>query len=359
MAWIIILGLIIILAACDQSKRGQSYTLLVICVIFTIVIGLRSNIWNDTPTYWHTFKHFAKPIWDFSESRENHFFEDKGFLLLNSLIKTFTSDRFLFFSIIAGITNYFLYKDLMKYTVYPIAGFIVYLGRFGLGRNFMQIRAALAILMVIYAIRFISDRNWRKYFLWVALASTIHISMVIAIPVYWISKMNLNSKKIMVYTIAAIAVTYLLTPYIKHYTTLLSFQYDIATTYTNERSEYTAGKGLANPMIYYQVILLWVYSLNAGRLQRTTPYYTTIRDGYFYSTMILIIMSSFGTLSGRTSTIFATLEAFMLPNLCYIFTPKSRYWAELGIFIVGLCFFYLNFRSFLASHPSFGNLLIN
>lgn len=359
MVWVLIVIAIMILVLCDQSPRAQKRALCVLCIIFTINVGMRTNDWNDTSNYWASFSRYVKPIWDISLVHTDHFIEDKGFLFLNSLIKTVTSDRFLFFASIAGITNYFLYKDLMTYTAFPISGFIIYIGRFALNRNFMQIRAALAILMVMYAIKFISDRNWRKYFLWVALASTIHFSMVFAIPVYWINRLSLNKKRVIYLTILACIITYFLSNYFQNIITAISFRYSIATAYTSEHSEYTQGQGLSNPIIILQTTILWVYTLFEKQLSNRTPYYFTIRNAYFYSTILLILLSSFGVLSGRISTIFATLEIFMLPNLCKVFKPRYYYLIDLVIALFGLGFFYLYFSNFVAQHPSFDNPLIN
>lgn len=71
-------------------------------------------------------------------------------------------------------------------------------------------------------------------------------------------------------------------------------------------------------------------------------YYYVIRDGYFYSTLILITFCSFTALSGRTSTMFATLEFSIIPSLVYLFDKKERVAA---LFLMGIALsaiFYMN-----------------
>ena len=358
MIWLLIILAIIILAYIDFIPRFRNGVLISLCIIFTVIVGMRTNDWNDTSFYWRAFVQHVQPIWDIEFTSKQHYLNDRGFLVINSLIKTFTSDRFVFFTSVAAITNLFLYKDLKTYTTFPIAGLLIYIGRFGLARNFMQIRAALAILIVIYAIKYLSNNDWKKYFFWIVIASTIHFSMVFAIPMYWINKLKLTSKRIIVLTLIAIVITIFLSHYIKDFATLVSFKYDIATAYTNENSEYTHGKSLANPMIYFQIFILWSYSLCEKKLIQSTPYYYVIRNGYFYSTILLILLSTFGTLSGRTSTIFATLEIFIIPNMCKIFKPKYQYVANLFVCLLALIFFYTFFSLFMTTHPSFKNPLI-
>lgn len=358
MYWILIIAAIIFLCACDKLKGGRKFILAVLCIGFSIIVGMRTNDWNDTPEYWYAFRHFTKPIYQFWETRQNHFFEDKGFLLINSAIYSFTNSRFIFFTIIAGLTNWLLYKNLLKYSVFPITGFLFYIGRFGLSRNFMQIRAALAIMIVIYAIQYVSKKDWKKFFIWVGVASSIHYTMLLSIPIYWMDKLKLTQKKIITISVISLILTLIFSHYIFEYVSSLSMEYRIALTYTLESSEYTVGKGLANPMIYFQLIALWAFSLSQKKLASQTPYYYTIRNAYFYSTLLLIVFSSFGVLSARSSTIFATVEIFILPALCKLVSNKYQYIATIMVALLGLAFFYLKYSEFVNSHPSFNNPLI-
>ncbi|MDE6033373.1 MAG: EpsG family protein [Muribaculaceae bacterium] len=358
MIWLIVILCTITIAFIDGIPKARRVLLIILCAWFTVIVAIRTDDWNDTQSYWLVFHKLIHPVWSLSDIvTKNHYIDDKGFLLISSVIKTFTSDRFWFFGCIAAVTNFFLYKDLQKYSIYPLAGFFIYIGRFALSRNFMQIRAALAILIVIYAIKFIQNNDWKRYFLWMAIASSMHLSMVFAIPLYWINKIPLNAKRIISITIVALIITYFMAPLINSFATKISLSYDIATAYTKSTSEYAEGKGLANPMIYYQILILWVYSLLGNKLSKSTPYYQVIRNGYLYSTLILIILSSFGVLCARISTIFATLEIFILPNLCAIVPQRFRYFARLTICGVGLLLFYIYFGQFLINHPSFHNPL--
>ena len=68
-----------------------------------------------------------------------------------------------------------------------------------------------------------------------------------------------------------------------------------------------------------------------------------IRDGYFYSTLILICFCSFTALSGRTSSQFATLEFAIIPSLVYMFEKKERGYALIfmAIALLGIMYIYM------------------
>lgn len=315
--------------------------LMLLCSILTLYTGLRSIEWPDTYGYMKGFCMYTNSLFHYSITDSPYKYSDKGFYLLSSIIKTFTDNYHSFFLCIACLTFLFLCKSLSKYSIYPLLGLCVYISRFMLSRNMMQIRAALAIAIVIYGLKYIEKRNIRKFLLIICIAATLHLSMVLAIPLYWVNKLKLTFRHISYWLIGAFITTALFSSFIIDKVTQWTLQYDIATTYTNETSGYTIGKGLANPMIYYQVFLLLLFAYHENKLQGKIPYYQTIRNGYFYSTILLILFSSFSALSGRTSTIYATLEIFILPSFLLLFPRRLRMIGYCGIIIVLFSLFYL------------------
>lgn len=315
--------------------------LMMLCGILTLYTGFRSIEWPDTYAYVKGFEMYTNTLFNYSFTDISYGYQEKGFYLLSSVIKTFTTNYHYFFLCIACLTFLFLYKSLSKYSIYPLLGLCVYISRFMLSRNMMQIRAALAIVIVIYGLKYIEKRNIRQFLLTICIAATFHLSMVLAIPLYWVNKLKLTFRHICYWLIGAFITTVLFSAFIVDKVTQWTLQYDIATTYTNETSGYTIGKGLANPMIYYQVFLLLLFAYYENKLQGKIPYYQSIREGYFYSTILLILFSSFSALSGRTSTIYATLEIFILPSFLLLFPKRFRMIGYCGIIIVLFSLFYL------------------
>ena len=210
-----------------------------------------------------------------------------------------------------------------------------------MGRNLVQIRAGLAYVIIIWGIKYIQEKQFWKYLLLVLIASLFHTSAWIALPLYFLSNWIDVNKKII---IIGLVIAFILGGF---------FQGPISALVTENASDlsittYTQGifvsraQGLANPMIYFQTFLLLAYTFLEDKIKSVTPYYKIIRDGYFYSTLILIIFCSFTALSGRTSTMFATLEFAIIPSLIFMFNKKNRIFA---LFLMGIALsaiFYLN-----------------
>ncbi len=339
----VILVLFYIFCCVAEATRIHRYSILMLaCCVLIFIVGFRSFEWPDTEVYAYAFQHHTNALFRYSMSDEPYGYEEGGFYFLSSIIRTFTSDYTIYFLIIGAITFVFIYKSLRVYCLYPLIGLCAYICHFFLGRNMMQIRAALAIAIIVYALRYVADRNFKKYFIYVVIGFLLHHSIILALPFYWFNKIPFSRKTICLAIVGAFVVAAVFSPLITNKVAVFTVAYDVATSYTAESSPYTAGKGLANPMIYYQVFILLVYTFLERKLAYVAPCYKTIRNGYLYSTIILIVMSPFLVLSARMSTIFATLEIFMIPAFFAAFKPKGKLLLFLGIGVVVAGFFYLN-----------------
>ena len=98
-----------------------------------------------------------------------------------------------------------------------------------------------------------------------------------------------------------------------------------------------AALGLANPMIYFQIAILLYFTFKEKAIKRLTPHYKLLQMAYLYSTLTLILFSNYTALSGRTSTMFATVEIFMLP---FIGQSVSKKYRVIYYFVLGFVFIY-------------------
>lgn len=314
-------------------------------IVLIFIAGLRSLNWPDTMAYAADFIYDTSSLRDFtvdSYRLADLQYAEKGFYFLSSCIKTLTSNVHLYFTVISFVTIVFIAKSLNKYCVYPLLGLLVYISRFFIGRQMMQIRAGLAIAIVVWALQYIEKREFWNFLIIVLIAFTLHHSVILILPVYWMHKIPFSFKHIVYILFFSFVIAGVASGFIVSHVTDFSSDMDLATTYTSETSQYTQGKGLLNPMLYYQSVVLLLYSYYGKKLSSQTPSYETIRNGYLYSTVILIVLSSFGTLSARMSTIYSTFEIFMLPSFLLLFSnwKKLLAWIFLGSIVSG--FFLLN-----------------
>lgn len=326
----------------QSSEKNKVYVLMVACFVLVFLAGFRNpNYWPDTGVYLLSFTDYTPSLLDLSPENKPFGYSEWGFYLLGSIVKLFSEDSVVYFLFIAALSFVFLYRDLRRYCYYPLLGLCAYVARFYIGRNFIQIRAGLSYAIILWAVQYITRRDWKRYFFWVLVAYQFHTSAVIAIPLYFLCLIKIGKKQIIAGILLAFVIAGFFSGFVSGIVGDVSSDLDVATTYVSEA--YTREMRLANPMIYFQLLILLLYTYGENRLNKLSIDYYTIRTAYFYSTFILITLSSYTALSGRTSSMFSTLEMAIIPSIVNTFNPNSRWLAYLvmGFALTGI--FYLNY----------------
>lgn len=316
------------------------------CLVLTFIAGNRDPAsWADTEVYLYSFSEVpSAPSFSFSD--EPIGYTEKGFSFLGSLLKVFTSDGTVYLFFIAALSIFILFADIRKYSVFPLVGLCCYIARFYMNRNMIQIRAGLSYAILLYAIQYITAKDWKRYFLVVAIASMMHHSALVAVPLYFFC--NLVKPKRW-HVIAVLVLSFVIGAtgqgvvhrFVEDNSSDMSID---AYTQKGGYATYYQGAGLSNPMIYFEVVLLLIYTFAEKKLKAIDENYYAIRMAYLYSTAFLICFCSYKVLASRTASIYATLEFCIIPSLIFATPHKKRpiVFAITGIVLVFIFSMYLN-----------------
>lgn len=333
------------LFASNLTNAKQKQCLVVICLALAFMAGFRDvDKWNDTGNYTMAFNYFTPTLSHYNGVMSGVPYVEKGFYFLSVVVKSLTNDSQIYLLLVSLITFFFLYKDFRRYaSYYPLLGVCIYISRFFLGRNLMQIRAGLAYAIILLGIRYVTQRNWKMYFLIVFFAYLFHQSALIAIPLYFMGCIKIKKKHVVMLITVAFILTAFFTSVLKQYVT--DNASDLEVTNYVSGVEVEKAKGLRNPLIYFQCLWLFLFTFGERKIKRYLYDYYTIRNAYLLSTFILITFSMFLGLSGRTSTCFATLEFVIIPSIMYLFSKKYRFifYFGLGAMLAGIL--YMNLPS--------------
>ena len=322
------------------QPRFKRYWLIAICIVLVFLAGTRDSSWPDTEVYIESFLDYTPTLSELTQYSQPFGYAEMGFYYIGVVVKTFTSNVAIYFLVVAMLSFFFLYRAFDRYCLYPILGVCAYVSRFYLARNFIQIRAGLSYAIILMAVQYITKKDWKRYFVWVFIAYLFHHSALIAVPLYFLCMIDIKKKHIVIGTVIAFIIAGFYSNVVR------SFVADSASdlsveTYVAE--EYQREWGLANPMIYFQTFLLMIYTFTEDKMRLTTSHYITIRNAYFYSTVILITLSCYTALSGRVSSQFATFEMVIIPSIAFSFMKKDRWMAYLGMGAALTAIFYLNY----------------
>ncbi len=326
---------IVVLALVEVKTRGryQKVLLITTCLVLTFMIGFRDR-WPDEGVYVAAF-HRAPILWDFSWNVHPFGYVEKGYLFLASILKTIYNDSRFYLLTMGGLSMFLLYKTLQKYCIIPLIGLCDYIARFLLNRDFIQMRSSLAILLVILAIDLVYKKKLWSFLFVVFIAYQVHHLALIAVPFYFLSLLKLKKWHIFAGIVLAFILSQTLAGYVSG--TVEAYSEDLHYETYTQGSFVSMSLGLRNPMIYFQLGILMLFMFAEKELSSKNKYYYVFRTGYFFSTLILIFFCNYTALSGRTSTVFATLEMFIIPMLAMTWTRKNRIIYYLG---VGFVFFY-------------------
>lgn len=331
----------IVVVALEHSRsKNRHFMLLVACVVLAFCAGFRDVMrWADTIVYVISFNDYTHGLYEWSDKDVPFGYAEYGFYFLGVIFKTFSSNSTLYLLFIAVLSFIFLYKDFRRYCVYPLFGLCAYIARFYLTRNLMQIRAGLSYALILWGVQYITKRDWKHYFFWVFVAYLFHRSAIIAVPLYFLCILKPNKLLIVI----GILIAFLIGGPGKGM--VMSFVGDNAqdlTVTTYATKDYQSELGLMNPMIYFQLFFLWIYTMWEDKFKVLTADYYTIRTAYWYSTFILIALSAYTALSGRTSSMFSTLEMAIIPMIVNTFSKNNRILAYICLGVGLSIIFYMN-----------------
>lgn len=334
---------VVCLSLLSTKLKWQDRFLMMVLCIFTILIGTR-NGWPDQGVYEIAFNEAPLP-WEINWFGEIYGYAEHGYLLLASIVKLIYNNVTFYFLAMGGLSMFLLYKGLKMYSAIPLLGLCDYAGRFLLNRDFQQMRSSLAILLLILAIKLIHDRKLVAYMLVVLLAYQFHHLSLIGIPLYFLYKVRIGPISVIVSIVMAMLFSQLLAGSISGVVDSYSQDLNYDTYVQDEYVEQALG--LRNPMIYFQIAILMVYTFMEPILASKDKFYHLMRWAYFYSTLILIFFCNYTALSGRASTVFATCEMFMLPSIAMGLGKEKRFGFYVVVGVILVYFFWSKYRSAL------------
>ncbi|SFI28749.1 MULTISPECIES: EpsG family protein [unclassified Bacillus (in: firmicutes)] len=300
---------------------------LVFCAMTTLILvsGLRNNI-GDTFAYMHSYAtlNFS---WEMIKSEK-----DIGFNIYQMFLQNFSHDPQLLIFVTALITNLLIVLVLYKYARMFELSLFVYItgGMFLTSMN--GIRQFLAAAIVFAATKYIFEGNWKKYILIILLASTVHQTALILIPIYFIVRKEAWSKQTYILLVCAVLI-------------VIGFnQFMDALFAVIENSQYSEYKnfseGGANILrvIVYAVPIILAY-LGKDRLRELFPKSDPVVNMSILG-LVFMIISTQNWIFARFSIYFGLYQLILISWVVKLFTEKDRKLIYYGILIFYLVYYY-------------------
>jgi len=159
------------------------------------VSAFRLNTGHDYPNYTRSFMKFmGMPLAELAKERM-----EKGYVLINRYINIFTNDFQALFVVTTLIIIALSAVILAKYCKNPSMGLLSFylLGFYFNSMNFL--RTTIAASIILFAYKYIRDRQFLRFLVVVVLASAFHLSALLMIPLYFIMNIKINYKSLTIF----------------------------------------------------------------------------------------------------------------------------------------------------------------
>ena len=184
----------------EYTMSYQSYKkclVILLCVVAILQSGFRdiNNLPddNDTPNYLNRYEEVSRSSWgeligSFSVYNSEYDERDKGYPIFMKLTQILVNDFTFFMFLTTSIFIISLGCMINKYVKSHLGVLLSFLIYYALFSNIVNsfMRQAITLSIVLFALRFVLSRDWKRYFGLVLLAFTLHSSAIVAVLFYFL-----------------------------------------------------------------------------------------------------------------------------------------------------------------------------
>lgn len=172
----------------EDPKTYNNIFIFIALSSLILVAGLRYYVGTDYGTYRGIYSNAPNVILNKETS-------EIGFIILCKFLHYITSDPQIMFLVTSIITYTCIVITLKnKSNVFELSMYL-FITTYMYYSSLNVLRQWIASAIIFTGIQFLIDRNWKKYFLIVIIASLFHTSALIMIPIYFIVNHKFISKK--------------------------------------------------------------------------------------------------------------------------------------------------------------------
>lgn len=290
----------------DQNKK---YITCIGIWLFLIEMLRNYTVGADTYTYLWLYKMFVNAEWKDVFQLADRFMFEHGFAVFNKLLGYISSNP-RFFLIVSSFIIIFLYSwCIYKNSTMSWLSFYMFmtLGLFNDSMN--TTRQSMAVVLSLLACKYIKQNKLYKFIALILLASTIHKSVLIVLPMFWISKLKFNKKNIC--RILSLSLIVLLMIF-KFFDPIFCFVSKYIGTY--ERYDISISSKFANGAVGLTVIFILFLILIVMEQYKKADESRNIYVVFAIASVILALLTFKISIAERIIPYFSAMFLFSVPK---------------------------------------------
>lgn len=333
----------------NPKEKAHSIKKSTICLIISflpllLLIGLRNiDVGVDTRNYASVFQRIANNTLTVADQNWLGF----GYIYLCKAINFIFGNNFTILNLCIGfLTLLFFYKGILDTSENPTMSLYILFSTCLYYQTFNQSRQLLAISIIFYSFKYLLKNDFKKYFIFILLASSIHTSALIMLPFYFLSKLKVNKKSIFIYCLIALG-------------SIVFFQQIIgiisSTSYglIYQTTEYfKSNKSSLINLLFRLLLLIICYIISIYTKEKLTD--DTQKKCFNIAIWCLLfqLLTTKIYILGRITTYFYIIYILLIPNLIKKVEQKNlKKIIKIGVII---CFFIYHIIYFKSAASSAG-----
>lgn len=288
-----------------KTKFSQKLFLFIVTVQMVAINGLRHvSVGNDTLRYERSF-FSTQQIDSFTKLKAIDY--EFGYQMAQKIVSLFTESFNVWLFIVAFFVYILLGKFIFRYSKSFFFSYLLFIGMGFFDFSLSGIKQTIAIIIILYSYKYILSRNFVKFLTMILFASLFHLSAVVFLPMYFLSKIKWKRYNIASYA-GAYIVFFIFRMQIGKVLTLLYYD-ESARIFDKYSSSGTIG-GLAIFLLLILLMGIIVYSPRKYNERENVVLSNIMVVSFFIQSL-----SSFSYLFTRLNMFYLIFIILYIPNV--------------------------------------------
>ena len=308
-----------------KKYKDLKTTYKVLCVAsflpFFLVSALRYNVGTD---YWFIYEKFFYYI-----NEGTNKFSEEGFNLINKISYWIYADPAVMFAIVSLIIYIFVFLAIYQQSDGICFSILVFVISAIFFNSMNQIRQAISMAIFLYAMKYIWQQKKWKYFIWIAVAFTMHTSAIFYIPIYFIYGWKAKVKDHLKITLICLVSFPILKRLIIFVISRTKYSWYLGSLF-DEKNFYLIG-------FLFSCLILFIsyYYYYVGNREEDKQY--NLMQNMMFLGMLTLLFSSIIPQSDRIYYAFTFIQILLIPKIAQ---SESRHRRRVVLYL-GLFFIYM------------------
>lgn len=322
---------VILATTLNRLKANKWLTIIIVSIPLVCIAGFRWRVGTDFGTYYSTFIEIPNYSLSFifGSTYSDFIPFERGFSVLVWLIGIINKNPQFIIFITSLINVVFVVIALKKYSSnFPLSIYL-YITSMVYFSAFNGIRQWIASVIIFIAFQYLVNRNIKRYLIFILIASTIHISSLIMIPVYFIVNFKPFGKKIIIIAVIIAIVSVFLQPVLQDLELLAS---DTRYSGYMKVSEDDDGVNIFRVLVAAVPVIISFILYNKMKDNKENRFLINFATLNF----LVLFLAMQSTIIARLTIYFELYNLLLYPNIEKVLKKEERY---VFIFVLCLCFF--------------------